>query len=461
MTTVSAAVPALDFRLARKYSKPGPRYTSYPTALHFTPEIERAELLAELGPRPGEPLSLYFHLPFCESLCWFCGCTTVITRNRSLADNYIDLLEREMDTARPQFGEDRYVNQLHFGGGTPNFLSADQLQRLIQAIHERFTLADDGEFSVELDPRQLGQEQVEAFREGGFNRASFGVQDCNPAVQKAVHRVQPSDLNRQAIRWLRDAGFHSLNLDLIYGLPGQTPESFADTLDEVIAYAPDRFAVFSYAHVPWMKPAQKILERNPLPDPDAKLAMLDVAVNKLAAAGFEYIGMDHFAKSDDDLVRARQAGELQRNFQGYSTCAGVDIAAFGMSGIGQSRRSYRQNAKDLAGYRASVEAGELPLERGLILSRDDEIRRAAIHGILCDLAIDFAAFGSRWKIDFKEYFGTAIADLQPLAEDGLVVVEDGAITVTSAGRFFLRNIAMAFDGYLRESAQSKRYSRTV
>ena len=329
--------------LIRKYNQPGPRYTSYPTALQFEPVSDPATLLADTRAGTG-PLSLYYHLPFCESLCWFCACTTVITTNHGRADGYIDLLEREMDLFRPHLAEGRAVEQLHWGGGSPSFFNSAQITRLTQAIRSRFDFCAEAECSVELDPRTLSEEKVYALAAGGFNRASFGVQDVDPAVQEAIHRIQPSEMNRRSLAWIRAAGMRSINIDLIYGLPKQTVASFRATLEEVIAYQPDRLAIFSYAHVPWVAPAQKILERAALPDAETNLAMLELIIETLAAAGYVYIGMDHFARPDDELAIAQRTGAMHRNFQGYSTRAGRELCSFGMSAISQSQRSYFQVA---------------------------------------------------------------------------------------------------------------------
>lgn len=453
-----------EFRLdlVRKYNRPGPRYTSYPTAPRFFREIDRERLLEDPADSggPKRPLSLYAHLPFCESACWFCGCTKVITRDRSSADRYLDYLEREIGLIAERADLSRELVQLHFGGGTPTFLTPEQLRRLGRILHRGFRFAESCESGVEIDPRRLSREHIAALREIGCNRASLGVQDHNPVVQQAVHRVQPRELTEQAVDWLRETGFHSINIDLIYGLPHQTVESFTRTVAEVLELRPDRLAVFSYAHVPWIKPAQKIFDRRQnLPDDETKLAILEQVSGQLLAAGYVYIGMDHFALRDDELAVARRAGTLQRNFQGYSTLAGVDICALGMSAISQTAHAYRQNEKDLDDYYRALDEGRLPIASGYLLTADDRIRRATIMRLMCDLRLDFAELSRRMDIDFPAYFEPEIQSLAPMAADGLVTVSRHAIEVTPVGRFLLRNIAMSFDAYLGESPV--KYSKTI
>ncbi|MBS0664708.1 MAG: oxygen-independent coproporphyrinogen III oxidase [Verrucomicrobia bacterium] len=453
----------VDLDLVRKYDIAAPRYTSYPTAVEFRDFSTPEPLLGHLDRtnRDGSvPLSLYFHLPFCETLCWFCGCTTVITLNHKSSDTYLDYLEKEVALLAPRVHRDRKVVQLHYGGGTPTFFQAPELARLSQLIRHHFTIAPDAEMSVEVDPRRLVHEQVVALRESGFNRASLGVQDFNPQVQKAVHRIQPRAMTEQAISWLRSEGFTSINLDLIYGLPYQTVETFADTLEQVLELNPDRLAVFSYAHVPWMKPAQKNLEREAaLPTPDTKLAMLKLITETLTSRGYVYVGMDHFAKETDELAVAQAARTLQRNFQGYSTRAGAEILAFGISAISQTPHSYRQNHKTLDPYYAALDRGEVPATRGRELSEEDARRREIIMRVMCHLRLDYAALSREFGFDFAARYATELARLRPLADDGLVQVSAGGVQVTELGRLFLRNIAVCFDAYY--APEAKRHSRTV
>lgn len=453
----------VDLDLVRKYDMPAPRYTSYPTAVEFKDWADPAPLLAHVDRtnRDAElPLSLYYHLPFCETLCWFCGCTTVITLNHGQADTYLDYLEKEVTRLAPRVHPDRRVRQLHYGGGTPTFFQAAQLARL-DALTRRFFRFDPGaELSVEIDPRRLAHEQVVALRDSGFTRASLGVQDFNPRVQLAVHRIQPRALTEQTIAWLREEGFTSINLDLIYGLPYQTVDSFRDTLEQVLELAPDRLAVFSYAHVPWIKPAQKILEReSALPPPEAKFAMLKLITETLTNRGYVYVGMDHFARVNDELAVAQAEGTLQRNFQGYSTRAGAEILAFGVSAISQTPFSYRQNHKTLPAYCAALDRGEVPVARGRELSAEDHERRDIIMRLMCDLQLDYAALSAGLGGEFTHRFASELARLQPLADDGLVELHATGMRVTDQGRLFLRNIAMCFDAYF--TAQAGQHARTV
>ncbi len=451
------------FELVRKYNIPGPRYTSYPTAPQFSEAIDRAVLIDEIAVDNQDdkaPLSLYFHLPFCESLCWYCGCTTVITRRRASAGEYVSCLEKELAFTAPLLNSARPVTQLHFGGGTPTFLPPAEIDRLAAAIHRHFRFSADSENSVEIDPRRLTKAHVEAFRRLGCNRASLGVQDTNPEVQLAVHRWQPLQQTAQAITWLREAGFQSVSIDLIYGLPLQTPESFAKTLDEIIALNPDRLAVFSYAHVPWIKPAQKIFDtRGQLPTTEAKLAMLTTAIARLTAAGYGQIGMDHFARPDDELAVAFREGTLHRNFQGYTTRAGASLYGFGMSSISQTDGSFRQNHKELPDYIAAVEGGRLPVERGYLLSDDDRRRRTIISDIMCGRGLDFASLSQRLGLDFATTYATELASLADLEADGLLVRRGQNVELTESGHLFLRIIAMRFDVHLARRPAS--FSKTI
>ncbi len=448
----------VDLDLVRKHNRPGPRYTSYPTALQFREDADAARLIDAARTETGG-LSLYFHLPFCESLCWFCGCNKVITTDTSRSDIYLDALEKEIALFPADGLHERRVVQLHFGGGTPNFLSPAQIARLGAMMRQHFLFSDEAECSVELDPRPLTRDHVRAFRDIGMRRASFGIQDVNPDVQKAVHRVQPEECNERAFAWLREEGFESVNVDLIYGLPGQTPASYAETLERVLAYDPDRFAVFSYAHVPWMVPSQKILERAQLPDPSGKLAMLKLVIETLTASGYAFIGMDHFAKPGDELVRALETRTLQRNFQGYSTRGGVEIRGFGVSSISQTARTYRQNHKTLEKYYTSLAEGRLPVERGLELTDEDVLRRHVIMRLMCDFGLEFAPVESEFGLSFAEHFGPSLARLDEFVADGLVERNGRSIRVTEAGRLFIRNIAMCFDAYTAPT--EGRHSKTI
>lgn len=453
----------VDLNLVQKYNVAGPRYTSYPPATKFT-EITWDGLSAriEANNRFARDLSLYFHIPFCETLCWFCGCTTVITLNHDKGKSYVEALGREVAGMAPKLNRDRKVVQLHFGGGSPTFLRPDEIRLLGDIIHKHFRFSADAEASVEVDPRRLTRDHLVALRDIGFNRASMGVQDFNAKVQEAVHRVQPRDMTRQAIDWMRELGYRSINLDLIYGLPHQTVESFRETLEIVLEMQPDRLAVFSYAHVPWIKPAQKILEQQQhLPDAETKLQLLKLVIEKLTENNrYVYIGMDHFARPDDELAVAQRSKQLQRNFQGYSTRAGADIYAFGMSSISQIPEAYWQNEKDLPSYQAALDEGRVPLQRGYFLTEEDKIRRETIMRVMCDLSLNFAAMSRKLGIDFAAHFAQELDSLITFEADGLVRRLDGGIEVTDTGRLFIRNIAMCFDSTL-SGAGDRKHSRTI
>ncbi|MFW5965919.1 MAG: oxygen-independent coproporphyrinogen III oxidase [Persicimonas sp.] len=452
----------VDLDLLKKYNVAGPRYTSYPTALQFDDAMEADEVEGRLLEEraSSRPLSLYFHLPFCRSLCWYCACTKIITRDRSKSAAYLDLVEAELDRRR-EVTDGRSVVQVHYGGGTPTFLSPGELQRLGEGIQRRFDVADDAEMSVEIDPREFDRDKAFALAEGGFNRASIGIQDTDKRVQEAINRHQPMELNKKAVDWLDEAGIDALNVDLIYGLPHQTLASFEATLDDVLELEPDRFAIYSYAHVPWVNPAQKHLERTGLPSPDEKLRLLKLAIERLDEEGYVYIGMDHFAKPDDELAVALEAGELQRNFQGYSTRGGADIMAYGMSAISQSRDMYFQNHKDLDGYREAIGEGRWPLYRGVVLDEDDLIRRHTIMQIMCRARLDFEKLSEEFGVDFERYFAAELARLSELEDDHLVRRQRDHLQITPTGRLFLRNIAMAFDRYLQERRAEGGYSKTI
>ena len=453
----------VDLDLVKKYSVPGPRYTSYPPATHFTDQVpfDRVrDAIRANNENADRDLSLYFHIPFCYSLCWYCGCTTVITQKQEQSGSYLDYLQKELDLMGRLIHPQRKVVQIHFGGGSPTFLQPDEFRRLGDMIRSRFRVAPEVEASVEIDPRRLTREHVKAMREFGFNRASLGVQDYDPDVQKAVHRIQPREMVEQVAGWIREAGFVSLNLDLIYGLPLQTHDSFSRTLDGVLELNPDRFAVFNYAHVPWIKPHQKIFKEGTLPTAETKLDLLKTTIEKLTSVGFAYIGMDHFAKTTDELAIAQKQKTLQRNFQGYSTHAEADIYAFGMSSISHAGRAFWQNQKELPDYYRMLDAGQLPYERGYLMTDDDEIRRQTIMRLMCDQGLDFAAMSQKLGLNFTEYFAKELATLDDLEADGLVQRAEGGLVVTDKGRLLIRNIAMRFDAYLPQEKE-KRYSKTI
>jgi oxygen-independent coproporphyrinogen-3 oxidase len=449
----------VDLDLVRKYNVPAPRYTSYPPATHFHevgPDQIFESLRADESSR--RDLSLYFHLPFCASLCWFCGCTTVITTKHDVSAQYVDYLEREINLLAPRLNPARNVTQLHFGGGTPTFMQPDELRRLGDIIRNRFRLADNLEAGVEIDPRRVTRDHITALREAGFNRASLGVQDFEPDVQKAVHRVQSREETQCTIEWLREERFVSLNIDLIYGLPHQTAASFHRTLGEVLEFRPERLAVFNYAHVPWMKPAQNILKA--LPTPEEKLQILKLAIEHLTSAGYVYIGMDHFARADDELAIAQKNKTLQRNFQGYSTRGETDIHAFGMSSISQTRDAYWQNEKELPKYYAALNSGAVPIVRGYFLTPEDKIRRQVIMRLMCDMSLDFAGLSSQLGLDFASHFSAELNSLADLEADGLLVLAPPGLIVTDLGRLLIRNIAVRFDAYHAKRAEAQ-FSKSI
>jgi len=453
----------INLALVEKYNVAGPRYTSYPPATKFTGELTWPELAERIleNNRPERALSLYFHIPFCETLCWFCGCTTVITLNHRQGQTYIDYLEKEVAQMSTLLNPRRKAVQLHWGGGSPTFLQPDEIRRLGEVIRGRFTFSDDIEAGVEIDPRRLTRDHVVALREAGFNRASFGVQDFDPEVQQAVHRIQPRDLTEQALNWARELGFTSVNFDLIYGLPHQTVESFNRTLDIVLTMGPDRLAVFSYAHVPWVKPAQKILEQKILPSAEVKLRLLKTVIERLTENDrYVYIGMDHFAKPGDELAVALRRKQLQRNFQGYSTRGGADIYAFGMSSISQIPDAYWQNEKDLQKYYAALDVGKVPLARGYVVSEEDKLRRETIMRVMCDFSLDYASMSQRLGINFAAHFERELESLAPFEADGLVRRSPTGMEVTDVGRLFIRNVAMCFDNTLAPAGERK-HSKTI
>jgi len=454
----------LPIALLEKYSQPGPRYTSYPTAPYFTESYGEKEWRDEIAQSQaaGRDLSLYVHIPFCDTLCYYCGCNMVATKDYNKASHYLSYLLREIDLLADLAGQGRAVRQLHWGGGTPTYLNPADIARLAQHLRSRFSFAPDIEAGCEVDPRELSQAHVMALRAAGFNRLSLGVQDLDSAVQHAVNRVQSEALIRQVLGWMRAEGFESINMDLMVGLPKQTVASFTRTLDQVIDMAPDRLAVFGYAHVPWIKKHQKLIQEIEIPRFAVRLEMQLLMHEKLAQAGYVYIGMDHFAKPGDELVKAQQEKTLHRNFQGYTTHKDCDIYAFGASAISQTDEVYAQNFKRLLDYESRVDARHLPVERGLRITRDDKIRRDAISKVMCDLSLERKPFAEQWGIAFDTYFESALHGLKALEQDGLVRTSAERIEVTDIGRFFLRNIAMCFDAYLAAEQQDKpRYSKTI
>lgn len=452
----------VDLNLVQKYSKPGPRYTSYPTAPHFSESVgpmDWERVIQANNITNDRDLSLYFHIPYCDTLCYFCGCTTVITRNKDKIEEYLGYLFKELDLFKLRINPNRKVIQQAFGGGTPTYMSPEQIRRLGHKIQETFRFDANAEVACEMDPRGLTRDHVQALRDVGFNRASLGVQDFDPTVQKAVNRINPQEMIEEIVGWTREIGFHSLNLDLIYGLPLQTKTSFEKTLNAVLEMSPDRLAVFNYAHVPWMKPHQKLIHEADLPTPEEKLQMLKMIIETLTSSGYVYIGMDHFAKADDELTIAQLEKTLQRNFQGYSTKAGADIYAFGMSSISQLDDIYAQNTKVIPDYYKMIDAGKLPIEKGYLLTGEDKLRRSVIMRMMCDLELDYAKLSKNLSVDFKKHFETELNNLDEFVADDLLVLNDDKMTVTNKGRLFIRNIAMTFDEYLGQG--EGRFSKTI
>ena len=455
--------------LLRRYDRPGPRYTSYPTAPQFHAGFGERELREVAAASNGDPiprrLSLYVHVPFCESPCFYCGCNRIITRDKARGEAYLARLYREIALTAGLFDRDREAIQLHFGGGTPNFLSPAQLGEVVATLrsHFRFSDAADRDISIELDPRFVDADDIAALGRIGFNRASFGVQDFDPAVQEAVNRIQSVEQTRAVIDACRGNGFRSVNVDLIYGLPNQTPDGFARTLDTVAEMRPDRVAVYGYAHMPHLFKPQKQLDASLLPSGETKLALLQLAIEKLTAAGYLYIGMDHFALPDDELALAQARGGLHRNFMGYTTHADSDLVGLGVSAISHIGDSFSQNPRDLPSWQMALDEGRLPVFRGMRMNEDDQLRADLIQQLMCQGEIPVAALERRYAIDFAEYFAVALDRLAPLAEDGLVRVEEQRIAVTSRGRLLLRNIAMCFDHYLDQPATiaTPRFSRAI
>jgi oxygen-independent coproporphyrinogen-3 oxidase len=455
----------IDIDLIKKYDKPGPRYTSYPTAPHFNESFTHENYLDEViktNQGQGLPdLSLYFHLPFCDTLCYFCGCNMIVTRNRERIKRYVDYLKREIDLLKRHISSDRKTVQLHWGGGTPTHLNPDEIVDLSSYINAGFDLHADVEAGCEIDPRELTKDHLVALRNGGFNRISMGVQDFNEKVQKAVNRIQPEDLTRKVIGWVRELGFESINLDIMYGLPFQSANTFEKTVDTIIDVDPDRIALFNFAYVPWMKKHQKVIRPQDLPVPEEKLDILKMSTEKLTGAGYVFIGMDHFAKPDDELTLALKEKKLYRNFQGYSTHAGADVYAMGITSISQFGRIYAQNIKKESQYHAALDRGILPIAKGCYLTDDDLLRRRVITKLMCDFELDFASIEKEFDIDFETYFDWGLNNLNAMMADNLLSIENRMLKVTRMGRLLIRNIAMNFDGYIERKEDSARYSRTV
>ena len=453
-----------DPALIRKYDKAGPRYTSYPTAVQFHAGFGvteyREQVLASNA--SGRPLSLYVHIPFCDTVCFYCACNKIITKNRRHAAPYLDHLHQEIALQGALFDPSRPVTQLHWGGGTPTFISAEQMRTLMRVTSEHFRLLDDdsGEYSIEVDPRETDDHTIALLRELGFNRLSLGVQDFDPRVQEAVNRIQSREITLKVMEAARREGFKSISVDLIYGLPLQTVASFSRTVDDIIAQSPDRISVFNYAHLPDLFKTQRQIDASALPPPAEKLEILKTVIEQMTEAGYVYIGMDHFAKPDDELARAQQAGTLYRNFQGYSTHADCDLIGLGATSIGMVGDSYSQNLKTLEEYYARIDESRLAVFRGVRLNADDRLRRAMITDLICHFNLNFAAVEHQFGIRFRDYFASELVELADMQADGLLTLSEAGIRVLPAGRLLIRNICMAFDRYLREQKQ-QRFSKVI
>ncbi|MFQ5510312.1 MAG: oxygen-independent coproporphyrinogen III oxidase [Candidatus Krumholzibacteriia bacterium] len=458
---------SVDLELLQKYDRPGPRYTSYPTAPHFSgalgPDQYREEIVASNrgGDLPG--LSLYFHFPFCQSLCYFCGCNMTITHDRNQISDYLSHLRKEIDLVAGLMGADRRVVQMHWGGGTPTFLTPVQIQETVAHIRKRFHFAGDAEVSIEIDPRRLEDDHLPVIREVGFNRVSYGVQDFDDKVQETINRIQPEALTRAVVEKSRELEFDSVNVDLIYGLPYQTLRSYESTVDKIVDISPDRLAVFNYAHVPWLKKHQRVFAERSLPDASDRLRILKMVIDRLTGAGYVYIGMDHFAKPGDELSAALEDHSLHRNFQGYSTHAELEIYAMGVSSISQLRNVYAQNRKTIKEYKTEISNGNLPIFAGCRLDDDDQLRRYVITELMCNSRVVKSHVEGRYGVDFDDYFADSLARLDKFVDDGLVSRLPDRLQVHENGRLVIRNIAMEFDRYLQEGSDGGQqiYSRTV
>jgi len=455
----------IDTDLIRRFDRPGPRYTSYPTADRFVEAYDAAAHAAWLGKREiggfARPLSLYIHLPFCASLCYYCACNKIITKDHGRSAKYLQYLEKELDLVCSQLQGDRLITQMHWGGGSPTFLTHQEMSELMAMLRKRFNFAPDGEYAIEIDPRTVRAADIAQLAELGFNRMSLGVQDYDPAVQQAIHRIQPAPMTREVRKAARENGFKSVNFDLIYGLPKQSVESFSRTLDEVIAEAPDRIALYSYAHLPARFKSQRRIADHAIPDADTKLKIFVHALTTLTNAGYVYIGLDHFALPGDELAQALRSGRLHRNFQGYTTQSECDLLSLGISAISKIGPTYSQNVHDIDEYYDMLDQGHLPVVRGIELTRDDLARRAVIMGLMCQGELSMEAIEIAHLINFNEYFATELAQLAEFVEAGLLEIDQGWITVTPRGRFFVRGIAMVFDRYLQDGKARGKFSKLI
>ena len=455
-----------DKDLIRRYDTFGPRYTSYPTAVQFTSEFNLEDYLdgvkhSNEDPIPS-PLSLYLHIPFCDTICFYCGCSKVVTKDKSKAAHYIDLLKQEIKLQGALFAKDRIVTQIHWGGGTPTFLSDKEIYEIIECLRDNFNVPADNEveFGIEVDPRTVDQQRLKNLNNLGFNRISFGVQDFDSDVQQAVNRVQSNEQIKQHIVDSRKLLYQSINIDLMYGLPKQSVHSFSKTLDTTIELNPDRIAIYNYAHLPEMFKPQRRISEEELPSAEEKLNILQLCIDKLQDAGYVYIGMDHFAKASDALVKAQQEGSLHRNFQGYSTHADCDMIAMGVTAISRIGDNYSQNVRTIDEYESYLKQNKIPVFRGIELENDDILRREIINQLMCNNSLDITQLENKWGIDFKQYFKSSMENLRKMADDGLLNIEKTKITITTSGRLLARSICMQFDRYLQEK-NNNRFSRVI
>ena len=458
--------PVWDLDLIKKYNQSGPRYTSYPTAVQFNEQFDVSKYHSNAwrSSATTKPLSLYFHIPFCSHVCYYCACNKIVTKHRSRSEEYLEYLFREIEMQSELYSSDQPVEQLHLGGGTPTFLSPEQMQALMGKVRDHFNLqdSDQADYSIELDPREVDWPMMATLRDLGFNRISIGVQDLDEKVQKAVNRVQPESMVRSVLDAARAMAFRSVHMDLIYGLPFQNLDSFMETVDRVIDMAPDRLSLFNYAHLPHRFKPQRRIKEEDLPAPEVKLEILQKATERLLDRGYIYIGMDHFALPDDELAVAQEDGTLHRNFQGYTTHSHCDLVSMGVSSISQVGDAYVQNTTDEPTYRKMLDAGELPIIRGLRMNRDDQIRQAVITQLICHFALDPKDIEQRFDIRFADYFKEELAVLKEFADDGLLTMDDSlCIRVTPKGKLLIRNICMQFDAYLKESVERPLYSKVI
>lgn len=454
----------IDFSKFIKYSKPGPRYTSYPTAPEFTENFTQEDLKAYYSSQSDDRnLSLYIHMPFCRSACYFCGCNTIFTSKEDKKVKYIDYLKKELNILKNHLNTKRVVTQMHFGGGTPTFFSPEQLREVIKTVKSIFpNFSADAEISCEVDPRFFTVEHMDVLKEGGVNRLSFGVQDLDEKVQKTIHRIQPFELTQNVIKIARAAGIKSINTDLIYGLPFQTRESFKRTLEKMLTLDTDRFAVFNYAHVPWLMKTMRKFDENTFPQPEEKLNMLKDTIDFFTSNGYNMVGMDHFAKPEDELFKAIKKGELHRNFQGYTTKGGADLIGIGLTSIGNGVDYYAQNFKDLESWENAIDNGDLPVFKGYKLSDDDQLRQFVIMELMSNFSLNITRVEQEFNVNFKEYFTDAMQALKEFEEAELVTITNEKIEASQTGAMLIRNICMPFDAYLNRIPEEKRrFSKTI